>query len=161
MTLLLEMDQLLSLNLLIFIPFGSAVPPTSHHSTYRLSNSLQIVSKDMGILNDILKTILCLCGSPDQDAYPSYGGGNYAELVSPTMSQAYGTNHGSVKSHKTAASSVYSAYHGSVAPSIKSNISTASWWAQETPEPAYMEGTGWVERPVFPGRRTMGCETFC
>jgi hypothetical protein len=114
----------------------------------------------MGILNDILKTILCLCGGPEREAYPSYGGGDYPELGSPTMSQAYGTNHGSLKSHRTTTSSVYSAYHGSVTPSFKSDISTASWWAKETPEPVYMEGTGWVERPVFLGRRTMGCEAF-
>jgi hypothetical protein len=115
----------------------------------------------MGILNGILKTVLCLCGGPDHGAYPSYGGGNYAELISPTMpDQAYGTNHGSIKSHKTAASSVYSTYHGSVTPSFQSNISTASWWAKETPEPAYMTGTGWAERPVFVGRRTMGSEAF-
>src|ERR1700685_3079573 len=106
------MDQLLSLNLLIFIPFGS---PT-HFSPLDISSvDLDLNRfKAMGILNDILKTILCLCGGPDQEAYPSYGGGNYAELGSPTMSQAYGTNHSSLKSHRTTASSIYSAYHGSV-----------------------------------------------
>jgi len=159
MILLLEMSHLLSLNLLIFIIFGSAVLLTSAHLRSYLLNSIQIVFKDMGILIDILMSIISLCGSHERDAYSSYGGCNYAEPALPNFSQVYGTNHGSVKSYRTAASSVYSSYHGSVTPSFKSNISTASWWAMETPESAYMEGTGW-ERPVFPGRRTMGCEAL-